>query len=160
MNKIIENAIDIGVGLMILVFAISTAYFGLITYYRTPLNHELLDKNTTGTEANLLTSDDLDNTTLENIAVTLTSSAKNADNIRSVILIIAPEENLASEYKIELNITSISTYNSSLFLLNEGIKRYNESFAGTKYVANLNAGKYKCFLTEQQSRNVVYILIQ
>lgn len=160
MNKIIESAIDIGVGLIILVFAISTAYFGLITYYRTPLNHELLDKNTAGTEANLLSSDDLDNTALKDVAVALTASAKNADNIRSVELTIGPEENLASEQLLRFNITSVSTYNSAMYLLNTAIERYLETFPGTKYAESLRAGKFKCFLTEQQSRNIIYILIQ
>ena len=98
--KTLENGIDLGVGLLILVLSLSTALYGLLVYHRIPLNHELLDKNTAGTEAHLLASDDIADSSIEKIALTLTASAENVDNVRSIVVKIYPASNINSDQHV------------------------------------------------------------
>lgn len=159
MMKSLENGIDLGVGLLILVLSISTALYGLVLYKQTPLNHELLDKNTIGVETHLLASDDIDNSTLESIALTLIASAENVDNVRSIVIRVLPAENLNGA---EAHVTSVAlqTYDQALAILYQAVQLYKDSYPGTEYAQHLAQGKYKTFVTETQSGVTAYILIE
>ena len=161
MMKSLENGIDLGAGLLIMVLAMSTAFSGLKIYSNTQLNHELVDKNTTGHEAHLLASDDLVNTSIEDLAITLIASSVNVDNVRAITVKIIPAANLDAPEQLEVVTNFLPRYSSALDTLNDAINDYiTTSFPGTTYAQHLAAGKIKCFVTEQQSGVTAYILIQ
>lgn len=159
MMKSLENGIDLGVGILILVLSVSTALYGLVQYIQTPLNQELLDKNTTGIETHLLVSDDLDSTTLESAAVTLIASAENVDNVRSIVVKVLPASNLNGQ-SVQITSVALQTYSQAVAILYQAVDFYKTTYPGTEYTQHLEQGKYKTFVTETQSGVTAYILIE
>ena len=78
----LETGFDIGIGLLILVLTLSTAYLGYKTYLQLDLYHGLKDKATIKVAGGPVVSDNVPSLTLEDLAIIMTATSQNKDNVR------------------------------------------------------------------------------
>lgn len=154
--KSIDNGIDLGMGLLIVVLCISTALYGLVSYSKLDLYNGLQDKNTADIEGSLQPSDDVATKSIHDLTVALVAAAQNRDNIRQLSIIIKHKVDTDS-YIFEDNYSLIENYRDTRKTIDDAMAEYA---ANSSYGSLLMNGHYQAFVTSDQSNITCYFLVE
>lgn len=154
--KSIDNGIDLGIGLLIIVLCLSTALFGLVSYSKLDLYNGLADKNTVDIESSLKPSDTVISKSIHELTVALVAAAQNRDNIRQLSIVIKHKLDTNS-YVFENNYSLIENYKDTRATIMDAIKDFKEK---SPYGSLIDAGQYQAFVTSDQSNITCYFILE
>lgn len=153
--KAVENGIDLGMGLLVIVLCLSTAFFGLSSYSKTDLYNGLTDKNTVDVEGTILPSDNVLSKSVHELTLSLVAAAQNRDNIRQLSIVIKHKTN-PNDIIFEDNYSLIENYDETYLTIRNAMDQY---IIESPFGEQLNKGNYQAFVTSDQSNITCYFLV-
>lgn len=162
--KSIENAIDLGVGIIILVLVASTAFFGLMKYARQDIRHELSDKNTVSMDnIKVLAFDDIAQGTDRQMEEAVLAAAENKDNIRETRVLVktknSTDDATIAGSKVVIKVLTDTTM-ATIQKAEKEAKAEFVSTYGDVYQTLLDNHKYKSATTLVHGLLTCYIIIE
>ena len=154
--KTFENGLDLGMGLLIIVLCLSTAFHGLVLYSKADLYNGLTDKNTVNVESSIIPADNVLSKTTHELTLALVAAAHNRDNIRQLSIVIKHSTD-TNDTIFESNYSLIENYDDTRFVIEEALAIYK---LNSDYGDLLDAGQYQAFVTSDQSNITCYFLIK
>lgn len=152
----IEHALDVGLGIVIIVLCLSTIMFGLVRDSKLNYYDGLADKNTVDVDGTLLASDNIVSKSVHELALALVASAQNRDNIRQLGIVIKHKTDFNS-YVFEDSYSLIENYENTYLALNQAMEDYSFN---SEYGYLIDSGQFQAFVTSDQSNITCYILVE
>lgn len=168
--KAMENGIDLGMGMLIIILCMSTALFGITKYAKSDLYRGLQDKNTVDVEGTVLPADNVFSKQQHELALGLVSAAQNRDNIRRLTIVIK-EKNAVDEETHPLydptkvyfkqNYSLIENYEETNTTIENAIQEFVNSapYECVQRYYSTNPVRVQTFVTSDQSNITCYILL-
>ena len=172
--KSVENGIDLGMGILVIILCMSTALFGLTRYAKQELYNGLNDKNTVNVEGTVLPTDTVIIKEDHELAIALLAAAQNRDNIRRLTIVIKEKNAVEDENSrfydpskiyFKQHYSLIENYEDTMQTIEDAIQEFlsvapieciNRYYAG---LANPNTSYVQKFVTSDQSNITCYILL-
>lgn len=155
--KSIENAIDLGLGLLILVLVANTAFYGLKLYLARDLNAELSDKNTVNTIVRTPVTDDLSYLDLDSMELAVFAASRNKDNVREIHIIVRGRNDV-SDPATDVTCGAVHSLADIRSYTNSALYNYIHKGTG-KHVASAELQNWTLITTEEQGRITMHILL-
>lgn len=153
--KAIENGIDLGMGLLVIVLCMTTSLFGLSNYAKSELYRGLNDKNTVNVNGSIPASDTVLTKSIHELTLSLVAAAQNRDNIRQLSIVIKHKIN-PTDVVFEDNYSLIENYDETYKVIQTAMAKYIET---SPFGARLEDGHYQAFVTSDQSNITCYFLV-
>lgn len=161
--KSIENAVDLGLGLLILILVANTALYGLNLYQRKNLNQELKDKNTVSVIVHTPASDNLTYTSLDDMEMAIFSASRNRDNVREITIEVVAANN-TFDTPVVYSCGAIHELSDVRNYVSKAIKDYSKQCetndVSAQYKYSLDNKLWTLLTTEEQGKIVMHILLK